>query len=102
MTTTMDQLIREQARLIILKALSAQVDETLNSDLLVHELHPFGIRKDRAWVHGELAYLAEMGAVQLSDAGSLKVATLADLGQRHLAREVAIEGVKRPSRGAGL
>lgn len=95
---TMDTLIREQARLIILKALAAQTDETLNSDLLVHELHPFGIRKDRAWVHGELAWLAEMGAVRVSDAGTLKVATLAELGGRHLTREVVIEGVKRPSR----
>jgi hypothetical protein len=94
----MEQLIREQARLIILRALAAQVDETLNSDLLVHELHPFGIRRTRAWVHGELAWLAEMGAVRMVDAGSLKVAMLTDLGQRHLDREVAIEGVKRPSR----
>lgn len=94
----MDRLIREQARLILLKALAAQVDETLNSDLLVYELQPFGIRKDRAWVHGELAFLREMGAVTLADAGSVKVATLTELGLRHLAREVAIEGVKRPSR----
>lgn len=96
----MQTLIREQARLILLKALSNQMDETLNSDLLVYELQPFGIRKDRAWVHGELAYLSDMGAVTLSDAGTVKVATLTDLGHRHLKREVAIEGVKRPSRPA--
>lgn len=96
----MQTLIRKQARLIIMKALAKQVDETLNSDLLVHELKPFGIRKDRAWVHGELAYLQDMGAVTLSDAGSVKVATLTDLGNRHLKREVAIEGVQRPSRPA--
>lgn len=97
----MDRLIREQARLIILRALSAQGDETLNSDLIVHELQPFGIRKDRAWVHGELAYLRELGAVTLTEAGSVKVATLTELGHRHLSREVAIEGVKRPSRPGG-
>lgn len=94
----MAQLIREQARLIILKALAEQVDETLNSDFLVLELQRFGIRKDRAWVHDELRWLAEMGAVILADAGSLVVATLTTKGARHLGREIAIEGIQRPSR----
>lgn len=94
----MDTLIREQARLIMLKSLAAQIDETLNSDLLVHELRPFGINKDRAWVHDELAWLKDMDAVTLIDAGSVKVATLTHKGARHLAREIVIEGVQRPSR----
>lgn len=94
----MDTLIRQQARLIILKALAAQTNETLNSDLLVHELRPFGIRKDRAWVNGELAWLREIGAVTLIDAGSVKVATLTHLGGRHIEREIEIEGIQRPSR----
>lgn len=94
----MDLLIRSQARLIILKALASQVDETLNSDLLVFELQPFGIRKDRAWIHGELDYLKEMGAVTLLDAGTVKVATLTDKGHRHLDRQIVIEDVQRPSR----
>lgn len=94
----MDTIIRQQARLIILKALAAQIHETLNSDLLVHELRPFGITKDRGWVHGELAWLKEMGAVTLREVGSVKVATLTEAGARHLAREVSIEGIQRPSR----
>ncbi|MCW1934107.1 VpaChn25_0724 family phage protein [Pararhodobacter zhoushanensis] len=94
----MAELIRDQARLIILKALAAQVDETLNSDFLVLELQRFGIRKDRAWVHDELRYLAEMGALVALPVGSLLVATLAAKGARHLEREIAIEGVQRPSR----
>ena len=94
----MDMLIRSQARLIILKALAKQVDETLNSDLLVRELEPFGIRKDRAWVHDELAYLKEMDAITLRDVGSIRVATLTHKGHRHLDRQIEIEGVQRPSR----
>lgn len=99
--TDMDQLIRQQARLIILKSLAAQTGETLNSDLLLHELRPFGIRKDRLWVHDELRWLADMGAVTVIEAGSILVATLTDKGGRHLAREIAIEGVQRPSRPGG-
>ena len=94
----MAELIRQQARLIILKALAEQVDETLNSDFLVLELQRFGIRKDRAWVHEELNWLAEMGAVVSLPVGSVLVATLSAKGARHLAREIAIEGIQRPSR----
>ena len=94
----MATIIRQQARLIILKALSAEVGETLNSDVLVVELQRFGIRKDRAWVHDELDWLKDMGAVTVLDAGSVKVGQLTEKGHRHLSREIAIEGVKRPSR----
>ena len=92
------QLIREQARLIVLKALADQVAETLNSDFLVLELQRFGIRKDRDWLHDELRWLADMGAIMVVPAGSLLVATLTAKGARHLSREIAIEGVQRPSR----
>lgn len=94
----MDGLIREQARLVILKALAAQPDETLNSDLMGPELEVFGIRRPRAWVHGEFEWLAEMGAITCRPAGTIMVATLTEKGHRHLRREIAIEGVKRPSR----
>lgn len=96
--TNMDQIIREQARLVILRALSDQPAESLNSDLLVHQLHAFAIRKDRAWVHDELAWLKDMGAVTLIDIGSVRVATLTEKGARHLRREIAVEGIQRPSR----
>lgn len=91
--------LREEARLIILKALAEQNDETLISSLLERELRErFGIKRDRSWVHGELDWLAEKGAIELTDAGTVKVAVLAQKGRRHLDREIAIEGVKRPSR----
>lgn len=94
----MDTLMREQARLVVLKALAAQADETLNSDLLRHELEAVAIRKDRAWLHAELDWLAEMGAITLRAFGSVRIATLTDRGARHLSREIAIEGIRRPSR----
>lgn len=94
----MAQLIREQARLVVLRALAGQVDERLNSDLLLPQLDLFGIRKDRAWLHDEMRWLADMGAVTLFEAGSILVATLTEKGRRHLDRHIAIEGVQRPSR----
>lgn len=94
----MASLVREDARLIILKALKAQVDERLHSDILVAELERFGIGKTREWVHAELDWLAEMAAVTVRRVGTVVVATLTDRGAQHLERRIAIEGIKRPGR----
>jgi len=92
-----DQL-RPDARLIILKALAAQTDERLHSGFVAEELLRFGIDRPREWIHGELDWLAEMGAVTLFKPGSVVVATLTEKGARHLRRAIVIEGIKRPSR----
>lgn len=95
---TMEELIREDARLIILRALEAQPDERLHSGYLVAELARFGIDRPREWVHGEIDWLAEIGAVVVTRPGSVVVATLTEKGHRHLRRAIVIEGIKRPSR----
>lgn len=99
--TDMQQLLVEDARLIILRALADQVNDTLHSGFIDMELRRFGIAKDRSWIHDELRWLAERGAVTLIEAGSTLVATLTEKGARHIAREIVIEGVKRPSRSGG-
>lgn len=96
--TDMNQLIREQARLIILKGLREQVDERLNSDLMLPLLATFGILKAREWVHAELRWLADIGAVKVTEAGTVLVAALTERGAQHLDRIIAIEGIKRPGR----
>lgn len=90
--------VRPDARLIILKALAAQTDERLHSGFISEELIRFGIDRPREWIHGELDWLEQMGAVTLFKPGTVVVATLTDKGARHLRRAVVIEGVKRPSR----
>lgn len=90
--------VRPDARLIILKALAAQTDERLHSGFLAEELIRFGIDRPREWIHGELDWLEQMGAVTLFKPGTVVVATLTDKGARHLRRAIVIEGVKRPSR----
>ncbi len=93
----MDRIIREDARLILLKALHEQPDGRLNSDLLREALAVFGISKSRDWVHEELRHLAELGAVLVHAIGSVRVAALTEKGADHVGRRIAIEGVKRPS-----
>lgn len=57
-----------------------------------------GIDRARDWVHSELDWMAEIGAVKLTKPGSVVVAMLTEKGARHLRRAIVIEGIKRPSR----
>ncbi|MGO4735967.1 hypothetical protein AB4099_05450 [Bosea sp. 2KB_26] len=93
-----DRLMREEARLIILRTLEEQPDGRLNSELLRLALETFGISKSRDWVHDELNWLRDMSAVALVEAGTVRVAQLTTKGADHVARRLVIEGVKRPSR----
>lgn len=96
----MDRKMREDARLIVLKALAEmQPDETLQSGYLQEAIATYGgIRRDRDWVHDELNWLAERSAIKVRRAGTVMIATLLEKGHRHLRREIVIEGIKRPSR----
>jgi len=95
------RILREEARLVILKALAQQSNERLSSSILVEVLELYGINKERSWVHDELAWLADRDAVTLVDRDTVKVATLTERGKRHVDRHAVIEGVKRPSRPGG-
>lgn len=94
---SMDRIIREEARLIMLKALDEQPDGRLNSALLGETLKIYGISRPRDWVHDELGWLAGMGAVKVTEAGTVRTATLLGKGRDHVQRHLVIEGVKRPS-----
>ena len=93
-----NSLIHRDARLIILRALYGQTDDTLHTGFLDQTLRSFGIKKDREWIHDEMRWLADRGAITVIEAGSVLVATLTEKGARHVDREIAIEGVARPSR----
>lgn len=93
------RITREHARLIMLRVLAGELNGSLNSAILQEHLGVFGIARPRDWVHEELRWLAEMGAVTVLDAGSVRVATITAKGVDHVERRTAIEGVKRPSIG---
>ena len=92
-----EQVRRERARLVILKALAEQLNGTLDSSMVEEVLPIYAIREDRPWIHEQLKYLAKMDAVKLTEAGSVMVSTLTRRGRRHLERDIAIEGISRPS-----
>ena len=93
-----NDVVRPDARLIILRALASQTDERQHSGLIGAELMALGIDRPREWIHGELDWLAQIGAVTLTKAATVVVATLTEKGHRHLRRNIEIEGIKRPSR----
>jgi hypothetical protein len=93
----MRDIIREDARLVMLRALHDETNYTLNSSLLQQHLEAWGIARPREWVHEELRYLERLGAVTCVSGGSVIVARLQAKGVEHVERRLVIEGVKRPS-----
>ncbi|WP_163266481.1 hypothetical protein [Chelativorans alearense] len=93
---SLDRIIREEARLIILRSLAEQPNESATSSALRELLaEMFAIVREREWVEQELDWLKEMGAVRLTPAGSVKIATLQPRGKEHLAHQRFLAGVKR-------
>ncbi len=94
---SLDKIIREDARLIMLRALNEQINGALNETLLQATLDTFGISRTREWVRDELRRMHDLGAVTLTEAGSVMVARITPKGVDHLQHRLTIEGIKRPS-----
>jgi hypothetical protein len=93
----MSDIITRDARLIIVRELAAQPGYSLNEALLSETLQSFGITRSRDWLRDELRALAELGAVTVTEIGTVKVAVLTNKGLDHVERRIVIEGIKRPS-----
>lgn len=89
--------LAEDARLVLLKELHRQTDGRLNDTILTRVLESFGHRRSREWVRTQLRKLAELGAVQLTEVGTVLVADITRAGTDHVERRSVIEGVGRPS-----
>jgi len=95
---SMGDVIREHARLIILRDLAEQSDGRWNSEALREDLElRWAINRPRDWVHEELRWLEMMGAVTLVESASVLIASITQKGLDHVERRIRIEGVKRPS-----
>ncbi|OLF81262.1 hypothetical protein AWH62_00885 [Maricaulis sp. W15] len=87
----------EDARLVILKELASQNDNRLSETMLGHVLQIFGHTRSREWVRAQLRKLEEMGAVKLTEVGTVVVADLAQAGLDHVERRAFLDFVRRPS-----
>lgn len=95
---TLDRIMREEARLIILRLLNEQSNGKLASSMIQSTLDEmFGICRTREWIHQELRSLADVGAVRLTPATTIVIAEITRQGVDHVERRAVLEGVKRPS-----
>ena len=94
-----DEAMTIDARLVILKELAAQSDGRLNEVLLEKVLDVFGHRRSRDWIRTQLRKLEELGAVRVTEVGTVYVARITRAGVDHVERRSFIEGVARPSLG---
>lgn len=95
--TDFNDYLTEDARLVILRELNKQTDGRLNEVLLTKALDAFGHNRSREWVRTQVRKLAELGAVKVTDAGTILVAAITRNGVDHVERRSIIEGVARPS-----
>ena len=95
---TLNAIIEAEARLVCLRMLAEQPDERLNSSLLREQLsESWGINRTREWLHVQLRYLGDIGAVRIVEAGTVLIAQLTQRGRDHVERRIVLEGVKKPS-----
>lgn len=92
----MSNFISQEARLIILKELLGQPGYSLNNAMLQAVLETFGINRSRDWLNDELRWLQEIGAITVREAGTVRIAVLADKGRDHVEHRIVIDGIKRP------
>ncbi|MBR0962203.1 VpaChn25_0724 family phage protein [Bradyrhizobium japonicum] len=90
-------IIREHARLIILRELQKQPNYSSSDSMLQEVLEMFAIAKSRDWIRDELNWLTDMGAVTKVSAGTVVIVTLTPKGLEHVERRLVIEGIKRSS-----
>lgn len=90
--------LEADARLVILKELANQPDGRLNDTIIGKALDDFAYNRSRDWMRTQLRKLEELGAVKLSEAGSVYIAVITQAGLDHVERRSFIEGVARPSR----
>lgn len=88
--------LREDIRLVVLRLLVEMMAYRANSSVLTMALDNYGHTLSRDQVKTELHWLAEQGALTLSDVGPVLVATLTERGQDIAAGRARVPGIKRP------
>lgn len=89
----------EEARLAILAELNRQPDGRLNDVILDGALAAQGYSRSRDWLRTQLRKLEDVGAIRLTEAGSVLVAAITREGIEHYERKSNIDGIAARSRG---
>ncbi|MCB1537123.1 MAG: hypothetical protein KDJ44_21045 [Rhodoblastus sp.] len=88
-------IIEQEARLFILQQLAAERDGRGTSQRLKPLLREvLAINRPIEWVETQVAFLREMGAVQVRATAAVTIVEITDVGREHLSRAQPIAGVK--------
>lgn len=94
--------LEEETRLRVLQILADRDDLRLNSILIGKQLSDqWGVNESREWLHQQLRYLANLGALTIIDVKDIRIAELTETGRAFLEREIVLEGVRKPARDEG-
>lgn len=94
--TPFARFLREDMRLVLLRLLDEMPGYTANSSTLAGALADFGFAASRDQIKTELHWLADQGALELTEVGPVLVAKLVERGQDVAKGRATIPGVKRP------
>ncbi len=90
--------LAQDARLFVLKELAAQVDGHLNVITMRSVLEMrYGVNRSREWLATQLNKMAELGAIEVKQIGTIAVAHILRDGRDHLAERCVIVGISRPT-----
>ncbi|WP_437871309.1 VpaChn25_0724 family phage protein [Methylorubrum extorquens] len=89
----------EDARLVVLRELYQQTNGRLNDGVLTEVLSAFGHDRSREWVRTQLHKMQDLGAIQVTEAGSSLIVAITKAGVDHVLRRGRIEGIKQPALG---
>lgn len=92
-----EEYVELDARLVILKGLARQADGRLNEVLITRMLDEFGYNRSREWVRTQLHKMEEVGAIRVTQAGTVVVAAITRSGLDHAERRSTLDGIARPS-----
>ena len=96
MSTKYSEFLRADQRLVMLRILSELPQYRSNSSVIHNLLGQFGHHPSRDQVKVDIAWLGEMGLVELEDLGTVVVVTLLERGADVAAGRTVVPGVSKP------
>jgi len=90
---------REDRRLLIMKALASESDYAISDVVLRSLLAEFGHSISMDVLHADLAWLQDIGLLNIEKAASMVVATATDRGVEVAEGHATIPGIRRPRPG---
>lgn len=90
------ELLRQEARLVILRLLAEAPTYQANSSLLQSALEPFALHLSRDQVHTEIQWLEDQGLLSSEQISTVVIATLTTRGLDVAAGRAMVPGVKKP------